>query len=421
MPSPQDCAKRKALGADVAIDIDAYDEMNIRVPIEKIAARIKQPGHSGIVCLVGVQSNQFPRAMAIARQFRARGIAVAIGGFHVSGCISMLKELTAGAAGGGRSRHHAVRRRGRGAVRAVPAGCACRHGEAGLQLHARPAEPAAPDDPLSAGAPGQALRRRALLLRRRPRLPVPVLLLHHHQRAGPQVALARRRRHRAHRARKRARRASSRFFITDDNFARNKNWEPIFDRLIELREKRGARHHVPDPGRRARASDPELHREGGARRLPLRLHRAGEHQSGQSGSHEEEPEPHHRIPENVPGLEGGRDRHLCRLHHGAARRHAGLHQARRGDHPARAAGRPARVHHADAAAGLGGPPDPLQQGRLDGPRPQQIRPRERHRRASEDEHGGMAAGLSRRVELVLHRRARRAHDEAQHRLRHQAR
>jgi radical SAM superfamily enzyme YgiQ (UPF0313 family) len=29
------------------------------------------------------------------------------------------------------------------------------------------------------------------------------------------------------------------FFITDDNFARNKEWEAIFDRLIELREKDG--------------------------------------------------------------------------------------------------------------------------------------------------------------------------------------
>ena len=28
-----------------------------------------------------------------------------------------------------------------------------------------------------------------------------------------------------------------RFFVTDDNFARNKDWEPILDRLIELREK----------------------------------------------------------------------------------------------------------------------------------------------------------------------------------------
>ena len=31
-----------------------------------------------------------------------------------------------------------------------------------------------------------------------------------------------------------------RFFITDDNFARNKDWEAIFDRIIELREQRQA-------------------------------------------------------------------------------------------------------------------------------------------------------------------------------------
>ncbi len=34
-----------------------------------------------------------------------------------------------------------------------------------------------------------------------------------------------------------------RFFITDDNFARNRNWEPIFDRLIEMREKEGLKLH----------------------------------------------------------------------------------------------------------------------------------------------------------------------------------
>jgi radical SAM superfamily enzyme YgiQ (UPF0313 family) len=32
-----------------------------------------------------------------------------------------------------------------------------------------------------------------------------------------------------------------RFFITDDNFARNKNWEAIFDRLIAIREQEGIR------------------------------------------------------------------------------------------------------------------------------------------------------------------------------------
>jgi hypothetical protein len=31
----------------------------------------------------------------------------------------------------------------------------------------------------------------------------------------------------------------SKFFITDDNFARNKDWEAIFDRLIELKERDG--------------------------------------------------------------------------------------------------------------------------------------------------------------------------------------
>jgi radical SAM superfamily enzyme YgiQ (UPF0313 family) len=29
------------------------------------------------------------------------------------------------------------------------------------------------------------------------------------------------------------------FFVTDDNLARNRNWEALFDRLIELRERRG--------------------------------------------------------------------------------------------------------------------------------------------------------------------------------------
>jgi len=34
------------------------------------------------------------------------------------------------------------------------------------------------------------------------------------------------------------------FFITDDNFARNRNWEAIFDRLIDLSVKEGIRLHL---------------------------------------------------------------------------------------------------------------------------------------------------------------------------------
>ena len=62
------------------------------IPVKRIVRRVKA-ADGGLVCLVGVQSNQFPRAVDIAAQFRAAGVQVAIGGFHVSGCISMLPEL----------------------------------------------------------------------------------------------------------------------------------------------------------------------------------------------------------------------------------------------------------------------------------------------------------------------------------------
>src|SRR5579864_541047 len=90
----RDCAARKVLGGEVAIEVTGYDEVNVKVPVRSIIARLKRPGHSGLVCLAGVQSNQFPRTMALAREFRAHGLTVAIGGFHVSGCLAMLPELT---------------------------------------------------------------------------------------------------------------------------------------------------------------------------------------------------------------------------------------------------------------------------------------------------------------------------------------
>src|SRR5579864_2885512 len=92
----EDVAARQALGPDVAIEVNAYDECHTKIPVNRIIRRIAaaaNSGGAGLVCLVGVQSNQFPRAVDIARQFRAAGIQVAIGGFHVSGCLAMLPEL----------------------------------------------------------------------------------------------------------------------------------------------------------------------------------------------------------------------------------------------------------------------------------------------------------------------------------------
>jgi len=109
------------------------------------------------------------------------------------------------------------------------------HAGADLQLHERPAGPGEGADALSAACDGRARHQPSCELRCRTRLPVPVLVLHHHQRAG------RKSRHRSpddieQLIKRHWAEGVRRFFITDDNFARNKDWEPIFDRIIRIRE-----------------------------------------------------------------------------------------------------------------------------------------------------------------------------------------
>src|SRR5690242_1252557 len=85
----KDCGERNILGEGTTIDIHAFDETNTRIRPARLARMIEAAG-AGMVMLVGVQSNQFPRALDIARPLRERGIQVGIGGFHVSGTINML-------------------------------------------------------------------------------------------------------------------------------------------------------------------------------------------------------------------------------------------------------------------------------------------------------------------------------------------
>ncbi|MFZ0760409.1 MAG: hypothetical protein WAM69_10705, partial [Candidatus Sulfotelmatobacter sp.] len=86
-----DCKQRRVLGEDVDIVVSAFDETNTRIRPERIARQLR--GGRGMVALVGVQSNQFPHAMDLARPLRAAGVPVCMGGFHVSGCLAMLPEL----------------------------------------------------------------------------------------------------------------------------------------------------------------------------------------------------------------------------------------------------------------------------------------------------------------------------------------
>jgi radical SAM superfamily enzyme YgiQ (UPF0313 family) len=229
-----DCAAAKVLGQDVDISLEIYDETNVVVDVKGAIRRIQEAG-AGFVGLIGVQSNQFPRALDLGRQFRAAGLPVVIGGFHVSGCISMLPELTtelkaaldlgmslfAGEAEG----------RMEGLLQDVASGAL------------KPIYNYLNDLPDMGMATQRALPR-----------PVTSRIAGHYAgfdagRGCPfqcsfcTIINVQGRKSRYRSAdevealvRENARQGVTRFFVTDDNFARNKNWEAILDRFIKLRE-----------------------------------------------------------------------------------------------------------------------------------------------------------------------------------------
>jgi len=87
----EDIIQRKVFG-ELPIDIITFDETAEKVPLKKIVRWSREPGTKLLVCLVGVQTNQFPRALDMAKTLRAEGLTVIIGGFHTSGTINMLGE-----------------------------------------------------------------------------------------------------------------------------------------------------------------------------------------------------------------------------------------------------------------------------------------------------------------------------------------
>src|SRR6266702_4681028 len=89
----EDAQRRQVLGVNTEIRLHAYDEPNRRVRPERIIRAVRKAGGRALIGLVGVQSNQFPRAVDIARPFLDAGMQVCIGGFHVSGSIAMLPEM----------------------------------------------------------------------------------------------------------------------------------------------------------------------------------------------------------------------------------------------------------------------------------------------------------------------------------------
>jgi radical SAM superfamily enzyme YgiQ (UPF0313 family) len=87
-----DDVRQRRIFGDLPIEVTTFDETAEKVPTNKVLSWGREPGTRLLVCMVGVQTNQFPRALDMARIFRAAGITVIMGGFHTSGTINMLGE-----------------------------------------------------------------------------------------------------------------------------------------------------------------------------------------------------------------------------------------------------------------------------------------------------------------------------------------
>lgn len=235
----EDARNRGIFGSTTDLRLYTYDETSERVQPHRIIRAIRHAGGRALVALVGVQSNQFPRAVDLARPFVKAGFSVCIGGFHVSGCVAMLPELPA-------------------EIREAQA--------LGISLFAGEAENGRLDRVLTDARAGK-LAPLYNYMNDLPGLegePAPILPPALVQRVNGDYSCmdlgrgcpyqcsfctiinvqGRKSRFRSADDVERIIRTNyangiRRFFITDDNFARNRNWRALFERITDLRTKEG--------------------------------------------------------------------------------------------------------------------------------------------------------------------------------------
>jgi radical SAM superfamily enzyme YgiQ (UPF0313 family) len=86
--------KRRGLLEDVELRVHLVDEAVGKVSIPAIVRADCRPGEKAVVALVGVQTNQFCRASDLALELRSFGVTVLLGGFHVSGMLSLFSRIS---------------------------------------------------------------------------------------------------------------------------------------------------------------------------------------------------------------------------------------------------------------------------------------------------------------------------------------
>lgn len=234
-------AESRRFAGRVKIHVHAYDETVQRVDAERIANRLRRRSDCILVGLVGVQTNQYPRASDLARRFVAAGCKVMIGGFHVSGTIAMSETMPPECQG------------------MLDAGVTLVKGEVEdvwgdmlqdvLDGRMKPLyditdKPDISHAPMPASPPGYS--RRFVLKNfgtvetgrgcpfkctfcsvinvqgRKMRLRAPEPILEHIRACHLESGVKK-----------------SYYFFTDDNLSRNRRWEQLFDGLIRMREEEG--------------------------------------------------------------------------------------------------------------------------------------------------------------------------------------
>jgi radical SAM superfamily enzyme YgiQ (UPF0313 family) len=233
------------------------------IPERRIARAARRKRSRTLVCLVGVQTSQFPRAMDLARRFRARGIPVLIGGFHVSGVLAMFPDTP--------PHLQALMSTGVTLVKGEVEdtwGTILRHAAAGrlAPLYASNRKPDlrhAPVPRLHTSVLRRFIYRRFGTIDMSRGCPFTCsfcTIIHVHgrrtrSRDATLVAEAIETNYRAA--------GTCHYFFTDDNFSRNPNWRAIFRQLIRLREECGVpvrflmqvdliAHRIPDFARLAK-------------------------------------------------------------------------------------------------------------------------------------------------------------------------
>ncbi len=240
----EECRKREVLGNGVDIEIHALDDASHRISAPDLISRVKKDGGKGLVALVGVQSNQFPRAVDIARPFLAGDLPVCMGGFHVSGCFATLPDIPPEikeAQDLGVSLFLGEAEEGR-LERVLQDAFTGKLQTTYDYLHDVPdiSNQPTPYLPLNKVCGSFASSASFDLGRGCPFECSFCCVINVHGRKSRQRSVDDLERI----VRVNLQSGMRRFFITDDNFARNRNWEPLLDRLIELREQEGCKFNL---------------------------------------------------------------------------------------------------------------------------------------------------------------------------------